>query len=74
MALCLVLLEAEGQGRQTQVSPVSSAAEEVAISSLVDQTFLVISNGHTTRTQARRAQEQLERAHATLTGLVVLDV
>jgi CHAT domain-containing protein len=37
--LCPVLLDAEGQGRQTQVSPVSSAAEEVAISSLVDQFY-----------------------------------
>ena len=75
-ALCQTLAESNSQPGLIvfHAPPVLSSIDTVQISSLVDQTFLVISNGHTTRTQARRAQEQLERAHATLTGLVVLDV
>ncbi len=54
--------------------PVLASMDTAQISSMVDQTFLVISNGSTTRVQAKQAQEQLERAHATLTGLVMLNV
>jgi Mrp family chromosome partitioning ATPase len=54
--------------------PVLASINTAQISALVDQTFLVITNGQTTRTQARHAQEQLERAHATLSGLVLLDL
>lgn len=43
------------------------------ISSLVEQTFLLISAGQTTRTQAKKAQEQLQLAHAKLAGIVMLD-
>jgi len=44
------------------------------ISSIVDQVFLLIVAGNTTRQQAKQAQEQLQHAHATLTGVVMLDV
>jgi len=44
------------------------------ISAVVDQTFLLIAAGHTTRTQARKAQEQLQRAHAQLAGIILLNV
>jgi Mrp family chromosome partitioning ATPase len=43
------------------------------ISSLVEQTFLLISAGQTTRMQAKKAQEQLQLAHAKLAGIVMLD-
>ncbi len=43
------------------------------IGALVEQTILTIAKGRTTRTQAKRAQEQLQRAHTNLTGLVLLD-
>ena len=43
------------------------------IGALVGQTFLTIVSGHTTRTQAKQAQEQLQRAHAKLAGIIMLD-
>lgn len=55
-------------------APVLSSGEASLISAQVDQTFLVIRSGHTTRTQARQAQEQLQRAHAKLEGMVLLDI
>lgn len=54
--------------------PVLSDIDTALISSHMDQTFLAIATGRTTRTQAKRAQEQLERAHAKLAGLIMLDV
>ncbi len=44
------------------------------IGALVEQTILIIAKGRTTRTQAKRAQEQLLRAHANLAGIVLLEV
>ncbi|MBV9231590.1 MAG: hypothetical protein JOZ18_19935 [Chloroflexi bacterium] len=54
--------------------PVLAGIDAAQISALVDQTFLLIASGRTTRTQVRRAQEQLQRAHAHLLGIVMLDV
>lgn len=54
--------------------PVLSGIDAALISSHMDQTFLTIATGRTTRTQAKRAQEQLERAHAKLAGLIMLDI
>ena len=54
--------------------PVLTSIDAAQISTQVEQTFLVIASGRTTRSQARRAQEQLQRAHANLTGVVMLDV
>ncbi|HTK10224.1 MAG TPA: CpsD/CapB family tyrosine-protein kinase [Ktedonobacteraceae bacterium] len=71
-------IQAEAESRPSLIifhaPPILSSISTAQISALVDQTFLVISNGQTTRTQARRAQEQLEKAHATLSGLVMLDI
>jgi len=53
--------------------PVLTGIDAAQISTLVEQTFLVIASGRTTRTQARRAQEQLQRAHAKLTGIIMLN-
>ena len=54
--------------------PVLSDIDAALISSYMDQTFLTIATGHTTRTQAKRAQEQLERAHTKLAGFIMLDI
>lgn len=53
--------------------PVLAQNDAALISTCVDQTFLVIATGQTTRTQARRAQEQLERAHTHLAGIIMLN-
>jgi Mrp family chromosome partitioning ATPase len=55
-------------------SPMLSDIDAALISSQMDHTFLAIATGHTTRTQAKRAQEQLERTHAKLAGFIMLDV
>ncbi|HTI14214.1 MAG TPA: hypothetical protein VL461_06530 [Dictyobacter sp.] len=55
-------------------SPVLSGVDTSLISANVDQTFLLIAKDHTTGIQAKKAQEQLERAHTQLTGLVMLDI
>ena len=54
--------------------PMSRSADASLISSIVDQTFLLLIMGQTKRTQARKAQQQLERAHAKLAGVIILDV
>jgi hypothetical protein len=42
------------------------------LSALVEQTALAIIVGHTTKAQAKQAQEQLQQAHAHLIGTVML--
>ena len=54
--------------------PVLSGADASLIGALMEQTFLAIATGRTTRTQVKQAQEQLERAHAKLAGIITLDV
>jgi capsular exopolysaccharide synthesis family protein len=54
--------------------PVLSGIETSAISALVEQTFLTITIGRTTRAQARQAQSQLQRAHANLAGVILLEL
>lgn len=51
----------------------ATSTDSALISTLVEQTFLIIVSGHTTRTQTRRAQEQLQLAHAKLVGVILLD-
>lgn len=53
--------------------PVLSGIDASVIGASVDQTFLLIATGQTTRTQARKAHEQLERVHAKMAGLIMLD-
>lgn len=53
---------------------VQAGADASIIGALVDQTLLIIAKNRTTRTQAKEAQEQLERVHANLIGLIMLDM
>jgi len=53
--------------------PVLAGPDASLIGALVEQTFLSIIVGHTTRAQAKQAQEQLERAHAKLAGIIMLN-
>src|SRR5262249_26021215 len=53
--------------------PMSYSIDAALISSIVDQTFLLIIRGQTKRPQLLKAQQQLERAHAKLTGVIMLD-
>lgn len=52
----------------------ASGSDAALISSLVDQTFLVIVKGQTRRAQAQQAQEQIDRAHGQITGIIALNV
>jgi len=54
--------------------PVLSGADASLIGALVDQTVLAIITNHTTRAQAKQAQEQLQRAQAQLAGIVMVSV
>jgi len=53
--------------------PVLSGADASLIGALVERTLLTIATGHTTRTQAKQAQEQLEHAHVKLAGIIITD-
>lgn len=53
-------------------APVLANVDAALISALVDQTFLLIAAGQTTRAQAKKARAQLERAHAKLAGLIMV--
>lgn len=55
-------------------APVLSGPDASCIGALVDQTILAIAKGRTTRTSAKQAQEQLQRAHVQLTGIVLLEM
>ncbi len=54
--------------------PILKSLDATLISAQVEQTFLFLVTGQTTRTQARRAYTYLERAQAKLAGLVMIDV
>jgi Mrp family chromosome partitioning ATPase len=54
--------------------PILQGLDATLISAQVNQTFLFLVAGHTTRTQTRRAYTSLERAQAKLAGLVMIDV
>ncbi|HVB75146.1 MAG TPA: CpsD/CapB family tyrosine-protein kinase [Ktedonobacteraceae bacterium] len=51
--------------------PVLAGADAALIGALVEQTALAIIVNHTTRQQAKQAQEQLQQAHARLVGVVL---
>jgi capsular exopolysaccharide synthesis family protein len=53
--------------------PVLAGMDASLVGSLVEQTFLLITAGQTTQTQAKQAQEQLRRAHAKVTGAIMLN-
>ena len=71
------LLLSEGENANGVVifnsPPVLAGPDASLIGALVEQTILTIGTGHTTRLQAKQAQEQLERAHVNLVGIVMLD-
>jgi Mrp family chromosome partitioning ATPase len=55
-------------------SPVLAGADASLIGAQVEQTVLAIIAGHTTRAQAKQAQEQLKQAHAHLIGTVIINL
>jgi capsular exopolysaccharide synthesis family protein len=54
-------------------SPVLIGVDASLIGAFTDQTLLSIVAGHTTREQAKQAQEQLEQAHAKLVGVIMVE-
>ncbi|HZS75522.1 MAG TPA: CpsD/CapB family tyrosine-protein kinase [Ktedonobacteraceae bacterium] len=52
--------------------PVEVGADASLIAAQVEQTILTVIAGRTTREQAAKAQEQLQQAHATVAGVVML--
>ena len=52
--------------------PVLAGPEASLISAHTEQTILTIAQGRTTRKQAKEAQEQLQRTHGHLVGIVLL--
>ena len=75
-ALCTFLAETERvPGIVIFNSPaVLASAEAALICDAVNETFLTIGSGRTTRRQAKKAQEQLQLTHGTLAGVIMLDV
>jgi Mrp family chromosome partitioning ATPase len=75
-ALCLFLKETEKKPSLVifHSTPVLTGPEASLIAAHAEQTLLTIAKGKTTRKQAKQAQEQLERVHAHLTGVVMLNV
>lgn len=72
--LCLFLRETENRSSLIifHTTPVLAGPEASLIAAHAGQTLLTIAKGRTTRKQAKQAQEQLERVHAHLTGVVLL--
>jgi protein-tyrosine kinase len=54
-------------------APVLAGAGASLIGALTEQALLTVVTGHTTREQAKEAQEQLEQAHAKLVGAIMLN-
>jgi protein-tyrosine kinase len=54
--------------------PVLAGADAALIGAQVEQTALAIVAGHTTRAQAKQAQEQLQQAHSSMIGVVMLNL
>src|ERR1700736_5439814 len=54
--------------------PVLAGADAALIGAQVEQTALAIIAGHTTRAQAKQAQEQLQQARMHLIGVVLLNL
>ncbi len=65
----------EGQGQPGLLvvhgAPALEGADASLLGACVDQTFLVVVLGRSTRTAAKRASEQLKRAHARLSGVIL---
>jgi Mrp family chromosome partitioning ATPase len=74
ISLCLLETETAPGMVIFNSPPVLAGPDASLIGTLVEQTILTIAKDRTTRTQAKQAQEQLERAHTNLVGIVILDV
>lgn len=74
-SICQYLAESKTQAGIViyHSAPVLAGADASLIGAVVEQTFLSIIVGHTTRAQAKQAQEQLQRAHAKLAGIIMLN-
>lgn len=74
-ALCGFLQETENKPSLIifHSPPVLAGPDAALIAAYTGQTLLTITQGHTTRKQAKQAQEQLERVHAQLVGVVLLN-
>lgn len=74
--ICQYLAEAESSPGMVifNTPPVLAGPDASLIGALVEQTILTIAKGRTSRTQAKQAQEQLERAHVNLTGIVMVEI
>ena len=75
-AICLYLKETETRSGIAIFNspPVLTGPDASVIAGHVEQTLLSIAKNRTTRKQAKQAQEQLQRAHANLVGIVMLDI
>lgn len=54
-------------------APALAGPDASLIGAQVEQTILAIVKGRTTRSQAKQAQEQLQRVHVNLAGIIILD-
>lgn len=73
-SICQLLLEATATKTSIVIfhsPPVLGSADASLIGALVEETFLTIAAGRTTRTQAKQAQEQLQRTQIKLTGIIM---
>lgn len=70
-----VLVESESKPGMViyHSAPALAGADASIIGALVEQTLLTVIVGRTTREQAKQAQEQLQRAHTKLAGLILLN-
>lgn len=81
-SLCRFSAEMSGEGGAEKPGsivlfhspPVLAGADASLIGALVDQTVLAIVANRTTHAQAKKAQEQLQRARATLAGIVMVSL
>jgi Mrp family chromosome partitioning ATPase len=75
-SLCTFLAETEHEPSIVifNSSAVLTGTEASLISDIVNQTFLTIVSGRTTRRQAKMAHEQLQHTHGTLMGAIMLDM
>lgn len=55
-------------------TPVLTGLNTSLLAAHADQTYLLITKGQTTRTQARNALRHLERTHTSVAGTILLDV
>jgi polysaccharide biosynthesis transport protein len=70
-----VLVESESKPGMViyHSAPALAGADASLIGALVEQTLLTVIVGRTTREQAKKAQEQLQRAHTKLAGFILLN-